>query len=443
MAEGKASPPLLEDKVHAEAFLEEFELLGTLGEGAYASVYKAVHTETEVTVAIKQLVVDGADCEIIANEIDMLRDVENDNVVKYLGSLFVAPYLHIIMEFCEAGSVSDIMRIREKVMTEIEMATILKGTLAGLAHMHETGLIHRDIKAGNVLLGRDCLAKLADFGVAGKVSEGGQKRKTVIGTPFWMAPEIILEVGHDIKADIWSLGILAIEMAEMKPPLAELHPMRAIYLIAQNPAPTFGKPGDRSKEALAFVKRCLVKDPAGRATAAELQQDAFIKGAAKPADALKVAITEAMELASAGNEAVAAEKGSGRGFTMIATLKPNQPSESGEIEGEGGYADSTMAFNTMIADTMLIDSGGSDGGGGGAGGTDTPTGSATGSEGDEPSYMKHMKAADAKAKKDAEDSPASRPSSGRDVTDLAKTFDVDDLRRRLQSLAADLGPRGK
>jgi hypothetical protein len=238
-----------------------------------------------------------------------------------------------------------------------------------------------------------------------------------------------------VQADIWSLGILAIEMAEMKPPLAEVHPMRAIYQIAQNKAPTFARPEARTKGATAFVARCLVKDPNGRATAKQLQVDPFIAAAQPPRVALTEAIAEAMELAKSGGAVVAAETGSGKGFTMIATLKPMAGEgaaagggDGSEGLGEGDEGDGA-AYDTMLMDsTMLVVADGGDEGG------HTPT--ASPGEIGTPAYMQHMEAADKKAKKAVEDSPSSRPSSGRGLSDLAKTFDVDDLRRRLKAVAS-------
>lgn len=311
-------------------------------------------------------------------------------------------------------------------MTDIESATILQGALRGLEHMHSRRHIHRDIKAGNVLLGRDCLAKLADFGVAGKVSETEQKRKTVIGTPFWMAPEIILEIGHDTKADIWSLGILAIEMAEGKPPLAEVHPMRAIYRIAQDPPPMFADASSRAPELVAFIARCLVKDAPKRAAASELLKDKFIAAAKAPKESLGATVEDAMQLFSESNAPVSADVGSGKGMTMLATLtlKPGETlvPAAAEAEAEEELDTGTVAFGTMaISDTMVVGDGG-----------DAVEAAASSAGGQEPAYMRHLKEKDAAESKSK--SP-SRPGSGRGIEELAKTFDVADLRRRLSQLA--------
>nr|XP_040149760.1 serine/threonine-protein kinase 3 isoform X5 [Ictidomys tridecemlineatus]XP_040149761.1 serine/threonine-protein kinase 3 isoform X5 [Ictidomys tridecemlineatus] len=161
--------------------------------------------------------------------------------------------------------------------------------------------IHRDIKAGNILLNTEGHAKLADFGVAGQLTDTMAKRNTVIGTPFWMAPEVIQEIGYNCVADIWSLGITSIEMAEGKPPYADIHPMRAIFMIPTNPPPTFRKPELWSDDFTDFVKKCLVKNPEQRATATQLLQHHFIKNA-KPVSILRDLITEAMEIKAKRHE---------------------------------------------------------------------------------------------------------------------------------------------
>ena len=186
--------------------------------------------------------------------------------------------LWIVMEYCGGGSVSDIMKSR-KTLSEGEISTILKDTLEGLVYLHARRKIHRDIKAGNILLSSEGHAKLADFGVAGQLTDTMAKRNTVIGTPYWMAPEVIQEIGYDCLADIWSLGITALEMAEGKPPYGDIHPMRAIFMIPSKPPPSFRDPDKWSFEFIDFVSRCLVKNPENRATAAQLLQHAFIRKA--------------------------------------------------------------------------------------------------------------------------------------------------------------------
>uniref|UniRef100_A0A8C5AMJ3 non-specific serine/threonine protein kinase n=1 Tax=Gadus morhua TaxID=8049 RepID=A0A8C5AMJ3_GADMO len=273
---------------------EVFDVLEKLGEGSYGSVYKAIHKESGQVVAIKQVPVES-DLQEIIKEISIMQQCDSPYVVKYYGSYFKNTDLWIVMEYCGAGSVSDIIRLRNKTLTEDEIATILKSTLKGLEYLHFMRKIHRDIKAGNILLNTEGHAKLADFGVAGQLTDTMAKRNTVIGTPFWMAPEVIQEIGYNCVADIWSLGITSIEMAEGKPPYADIHPMRAIFMIPTNPPPTFRKPELWTDDFTDFVKKCLVKNPEQRATATQLLQHAFISQA-KPVGILRDLITEAMEM---------------------------------------------------------------------------------------------------------------------------------------------------
>uniref|UniRef100_A0A3B3X717 non-specific serine/threonine protein kinase n=1 Tax=Poecilia mexicana TaxID=48701 RepID=A0A3B3X717_9TELE len=218
---------------------EVFDVLEKLGEGSYGCVFKANHKETGEIVAIKQVPVES-DLQEILKEITIMQQCNSPHVVRYYGSYFKNRDLWIVMEYCGGGSVSDIVRIRNKT---------------------------------------DTMAK----------------RNTVIGTPFWMAPEVIQEIGYNCVADIWSLGITAIEMAEGKPPYADIHPMRAIFMIPTNPPPTFRNPDQWSPGFLDFIKKCLVKNPENRATATQLLQHPFIKSA-KPNSVLRALIQDAMEI---------------------------------------------------------------------------------------------------------------------------------------------------
>ncbi|CAG2170687.1 unnamed protein product [Oppiella nova] len=281
---------------------EVFDILCKLGEGSYGSVYKALHKESGQVLAIKQVPVESDLGEII-KEISIMQQCDSPYVVRYYGSYFKerksstfefikGSDLWIVMEYCGGGSVSDIMRMRKKTLTEDEISTILRDTLLGLEYLHQRRKIHRDIKAGNILLNSEGHAKLADFGVAGQLTDTMAKRNTVIGTPFWMAPEVIQEIGYDCLADIWSLGITALEMAEGKPPYGDIHPMRAIFMIPTKPPPSFRDPDRWSSEFIDFVQKCLVKNPEQRSTASLLLQHEFILRA-PPVSILQQMIQEA------------------------------------------------------------------------------------------------------------------------------------------------------
>jgi len=273
---------------------EVFDLLAKLGEGAYGSVFKAMHKESSEVLAIKQVPVD-TDLQEIIKEISIMQQCDSPYVVKYYGSYFKNTDLWIVMEYCGAGSVSDCMRLRNKTLNEDEIACICRDTLKGLEYLHLRRKIHRDVKAGNILLNTEGHAKLADFGVAGQLTDTMAKRNTVIGTPFWMAPEVIQEIGYDCKADIWSLGITTLEMAEGKPPHADIHPMRAIFMIPTKPPPFFKTADKWSKDMQDFVQKCLVKNPEERMSATQLLQLPFIKNS-KPVEVLSPMLNDAMRI---------------------------------------------------------------------------------------------------------------------------------------------------
>ncbi|CAH8671221.1 unnamed protein product [Schistosoma curassoni] len=272
---------------------EVLEIICKLGKGSYGSVYKARYKANGGIVAVKKVPVDS-DLADIVKEISIMQQCDSPFIVKCYGSLFDSQDLWICMEYCGAGSIADIMRLRGKAIGEEEIATVLHYSLCGLDYLHQMRKIHRDIKAGNILLLNSGAAKLADFGVAGQLSDTLAKRNTVIGTPYWMAPEVIQEIGYNCSADIWSLGITAIEMADGKPPLADIHPMRALFMIPSQPAPALRKPSNWSLEFRAFIAACLAKSPEARPTAAALLQTEFIRNA-KPCSILLQLINEANE----------------------------------------------------------------------------------------------------------------------------------------------------
>ncbi|CAF4949778.1 serine/threonine-protein kinase 3 isoform X2 [Pieris napi] len=341
---------------------EVFDIICKLGEGSYGSVYKALHKESEQVLAIKQVPVD-TDLQEIIKEISIMQQCDSPYVVKYYGSYFKNTDLWIVMEYCGAGSVSDIMRLRKKTLSEDEIATILCDTLKGLEYLHRRRKIHRDIKAGNILLNMEGHAKLADFGVAGQLTDTMAKRNTVIGTPFWMAPEVIQEIGYDCVADIWSLGITALEMAEGKPPYGDIHPMRAIFMIPTKPPPSFREPDKWSPEFIDFVSQCLIKNPEDRATAEFLLTHEFI-GNAKQPHILSLMIAEANEIResqayrtamNASNAKTFAASGCAGGASYNSdTMKQASgtlvPARDGTTELAAGLA--TMVINEQDLATM-------------------------------------------------------------------------------------------
>lgn len=257
--------------------LDEYELCGGLGEGSYGAVWKGKNKKTGENVAIKIVPFDNGDDSELQKEIRILEKADDDFSVGYYSSYEKDQNVWIVMELAEAGSVNDVMHICDVALEENLIKILIASALLGLDSLHKKKLIHRDIKAGNILLTRSGHAKLADFGVSAQLTTMVQKRDTVIGTPFWMAPEVIQEAKYDYKADIWSLGITLIELADREPPFANIHPMRAIFMIPSRPPPTLHRESAWSADMVSFLKRCVVKNPDDRANAAELLEHPFVK----------------------------------------------------------------------------------------------------------------------------------------------------------------------
>ncbi|KAK3266741.1 Serine/threonine-protein kinase sik1 [Cymbomonas tetramitiformis] len=257
---------------------DHYEFLEEIGKGSCGVVYKARCRKTSELVAVKILPLSEADeCfDEISREIEMLHECSHPNVVRYLGRYRGHSHLCIVMEYCVGGNVSDLMHATGSPLEEAQIAFICHETLKGLEYLHAMGKVHRDIKCSNILLTEKGEVKLADFGVAAQLTRTMSKRNTFIGTPHWMAPEVIQESRYDGLVDIWALGISAIEMAEMQPPRWSIHPMRVIFMISREPPPSLQ---DRERWSLAFhhfVAQCLVKDNRSRATGDKLLQTKFI-----------------------------------------------------------------------------------------------------------------------------------------------------------------------
>jgi len=286
------------DEISSDDPEQLFRVLEVIGQGSFGIVCTCVNTSDNKIYAVKFIEINEDDGGDLQNEIDILKATTNcPNVVKYYGSYLKENYLMIVMEYCDGGSVLDVMQVCNRAMTEQQIASILLHVLRGLNYMHSHKILHRDIKAGNILLSNSGAAKLADFGVSTKLLNTIQKHKTVVGSPYWMSPEVIVAPngasGYDHKADIWSLGITAIEMAETKPPHYDINPLRVIFVIPNRTPPTLKEPAKWSNEFNDFVGLCLQKDPASRPSAEELLKHPFIASAASTSDSIIAALVEA------------------------------------------------------------------------------------------------------------------------------------------------------
>ncbi|KAG2450362.1 hypothetical protein HYH02_004867 [Chlamydomonas schloesseri] len=264
--------------MESEAARTRFQLQSVLGKGAYGTVYAAIDTASGERVAIKVIPVTEQDREEfkqIQREVAFLADCNHPNVVRYLGSYRLSGELWIVMEYCGGGSVSDLLSASREPLPEELIAHICCEALKGLAYLHGLGKVHRDIKCGNILLTSSGDVKIADFGVSAQLTNTMSKRQTFIGTPHWMAPEVIQESRYDGKVDVWALGISAIEMAEMTPPRWNVHPLRVIFMISRDPPPRLAQPEKWSPVFIDFVSQALIKDPKQRPAARYLLQHRF------------------------------------------------------------------------------------------------------------------------------------------------------------------------
>ncbi|XP_062890617.1 serine/threonine-protein kinase TAO3 isoform X2 [Mobula hypostoma] len=275
---GAARDPEVSELFFKEDPEELFVDLHEIGHGSFGAVYFARNARTSEVVAVKKMSYSGKQItekwQDIIKEVRFLRQLKHPNTIEYKGCYLKENTAWMVMEYC-LGSTSDLLEVHKKPLQEVEIAAITHGALQGLAYLHSHNLIHRDIKAGNILLTEPGQVKLADFGSASIVSPAN----SFVGTPYWMAPEVILamdEGQYDGKVDVWSLGITCIELAERKPPLFNMNAMSALYHIAQNESPTL-QSNEWSQFFRNFVEYCLQKIPQDRPTSLELLRHEFAR----------------------------------------------------------------------------------------------------------------------------------------------------------------------
>ncbi|XP_037735117.1 serine/threonine-protein kinase TAO3 isoform X1 [Chelonia mydas] len=278
MRKGMPKDPEIADLFYKDDPEEIFVGLHEIGHGSFGAVYFATHSHTNEVVAVKKMSYSGKQTnekwQDIIKEVQFLRQLKHPNTVEYKGCYLKEHTAWLVMEYC-LGSASDLLEVHKKPLQEVEIAAITHGALQGLAYLHSHAKIHRDIKAGNILLTEPGQVKLADFGSASIVSPAN----SFVGTPYWMAPEVILamdEGQYDGKVDIWSLGITCIELAERKPPLFNMNAMSALYHIAQNDSPTL-QSNEWTDSFRGFVDYCLQKIPQERPSSADLLRHDFVR----------------------------------------------------------------------------------------------------------------------------------------------------------------------
>ena len=274
---------------------EIYKNLNKIGQGASGGVYTAYERGTNRCVAIKQMNLEQQPKkDLIINEILVMKDSKHPNIVNFIDSYLVGGDLWVTMEYMEGGSLTDVVTFN--IMTEGQIAAVCRETLKGLQHLHSKGVIHRDIKSDNILLSMDGNIKLskftsaklrkcewdankkaADFGFCAQINESHNKRTTMVGTPYWMAPEVVTRKEYGRKGDIWSLGIMAIEMIEGEPPYLTESPLRALWLIATNGTPAIKDEGALSSVFKDFLYFALKVDPEKRASAHDLLKHEFMR----------------------------------------------------------------------------------------------------------------------------------------------------------------------
>eukprot|EP01089_Gocevia_fonbrunei_P008430 TRINITY_DN2010_c0_g1_i3.p1 TRINITY_DN2010_c0_g1~~TRINITY_DN2010_c0_g1_i3.p1 ORF type:complete len:347 (+),score=48.46 TRINITY_DN2010_c0_g1_i3:198-1238(+) len=272
-----------------------------VGEGAAGEVFLANRADTKEQLAIKKMPLNPQNVKLLTSEIHIMKESNHKNVVGYIDSFRVDNQLWVAMEYMGGGCLTEILEQFDYCqMTEAHIAWVCKETLEGLKYIHSLHRIHRDIKSDNMLLSSQGDVKIADFGYAAQLTQKKNRRNTIVGTPYWMAPELIRGQNYDTKVDVWSLGIMVMEMAEGEPPYMEFPPLRALFLITTKGIPDLKEPEKWTKEFRDFVAKSLEKDPEKRPSATELLKHPYLKSACDGPTILKI-VEEARRYAKEQN----------------------------------------------------------------------------------------------------------------------------------------------
>jgi len=262
---------------------KQFEQGKKLGQGAFGSVYKGTHIASGKVMAIKSCPNLGPSKDSIQKEIDILKKCSHDNIVQYYGTAVKGNALWIFMEFCGGGALDDLMKkLPEKRFTEEVISSILHESVKGLVYLHSQKIIHRDIKAANILIDEQGAIKLADFGVSAQIKDEQEKKQTTTGTALWMSPEVLNGDDYDFRVDVWSLAITAIEMAEGEPPYSNEPMMKAMLKICTGDPPKLKEQEKWSTDFHKYLADSLIKEPAGRPNSTDLHEQPFIKNCKEP-----------------------------------------------------------------------------------------------------------------------------------------------------------------
>jgi len=274
-----------------------------IGEGAAGEVYLVTSLKSKDKFAIKKMPLNAQNVKLLTSEIHIMKESDHVNIVAYKDSFRVDSQLWVVMEYMGGGCLTEILEQFDFIqMTEAHIAWVCKETLKGLKYIHSLHRIHRDIKSDNMLLSSKGEVKIADFGYAAQLTEKKDRRNTIVGTPYWMAPELIRGQNYDTKVDIWSLGIMIMEMAEGEPPYMEFPPLRALFLITTKGIPDLKEPEKWSKEFRDFVAKSLEKDPEKRPSATEMLKHPWLEVSCTGEELLKL-INDARKMAQEHNVA--------------------------------------------------------------------------------------------------------------------------------------------